>query len=152
MPLNHDPNVILGRTKSGTLKLEADNFGLRFVCQLNKDSAQHRDIYSAIRRGDISEMSFAFTVPEGGQRFEQRPNAVPLRRLSKVNLNDVSPVVYPAYKEGTSVFARHFFDSEARSALGAALGKPIVAPQSIDEAVDMLRLRWRVLRATEQEE
>jgi uncharacterized protein len=138
--LNHDASVVLGRTTSGTLKLEADSIGLRFECQLNRDSEQHRNVYAAIKRGDINECSFAFTVPAGGQELD-RSGDVPLRKLRKVNLLDVSAVTYPAYKEGTHVNARTYFDAEARSALGTVLGKPLRAPQNL---VDLDDVRKRV--------
>jgi len=129
--LNHDASIVLGRVGNSTLQLEADSIGLRFVCQLNRESEQHKNVYAAIKRGDISECSFAFTVPAGGQRFENRNGDVPLRTLSKVKLLDVSAVTYPAYTEGTSVVARTYFDAEARSALGTALGRPLKAPANL---------------------
>jgi HK97 family phage prohead protease len=128
--LNHDANVVLGRVGNGTLTLEADSIGLRFVCQLDQQNAQHKNIYASIKRGDISECSFAFTVPKDGQTFTTS-SGVPLRTLRKVNLLDVSAVTYPAYREGTSVAARTYFDAEARSALGTALGRPLKAPAAL---------------------
>src|SRR5260370_25458196 len=88
--LNHDANIVLGRTSNGTLTLEADNIGLRFTCQLDQTNQQHKNIYASIKRGDISECSFAFTVPKDGQTFTARGGDVPLRTLRKVNLLDTS--------------------------------------------------------------
>src|SRR5579859_139915 len=136
--LNHDASIVLGRVGNGTLQLEADSIGLRFVCQLDQQNQQHRNIYASIKRGDIDECSFAFTVPAGGQRFENRNGDVPLRTLSKVNLLDVSAVTYPAYKEGTSVAARTYFDAEARSALSAAIGRPLKNPVALVD-LDVVR-------------
>jgi HK97 family phage prohead protease len=111
---NHDPNQILGRTKSGTLKLEDTDKGLAFRCQLDKDSTMHRDLYSAIKRGDIDECSFAFACPEGGDSFdevkdERSGKRMVLRTLKDVDLFDVSAVTNPAYGDGaTNVSARSF--------------------------------------------
>jgi HK97 family phage prohead protease len=99
---NHAPDNILGRTKSGTLTLSEDARGLKFRCQLDKNSQAHRDLYSAVKRGDIDECSFAFTVPAGGQQWA--PGKDPetgedcaIRTISDVDLIDVSVVTYPAY-------------------------------------------------------
>src|SRR5258708_3581793 len=109
--LNHDSNVVLGRTKSGTLQLEDTRKGLRFRCQLDEDNSQHRDVYASVRRGDLSEMSFAFTVPQGGDAFDevtQDGKRFVRRTITEANLRDVSVVAYPAYdaKGATSVDAR----------------------------------------------
>ena len=109
---NHDASMILGRSDNGTLECEEDERGLRFRCQLNRDSQAHRDLYASIKRGDISECSFAFTmddedwqewddVIENGQRFVRRT-------IKRANLLDVSAVTYPAYADNnaTAVSAR----------------------------------------------
>jgi HK97 family phage prohead protease len=147
MLLNHDANIVLGRVGNGTLTLETDNIGLRFVCQLDPANQQHRNIYASIKRGDMDECSFAFNVPEGGQTFTAR-SGVPLRTLKKVKLMDCSVVTYPAYTEGTSVVARAYFDAEARSAVCAALGRPLKAPQNL---VDLDQVRKMVAQWTDQE-
>ena len=66
---NHDANHILGRTKSGTLKLDDDSRGLRFNVQLDEVNSFHWDLYSAVQRGDIDECSFAFNCPDGGDTW-----------------------------------------------------------------------------------
>ncbi len=107
---NHDPNNILGRTKSGTLQLSQDGKGLKFHCQLDKNSQYHRDLHASVKRGDIDECSFAFTVPAGGQSWTDGPDPetgkqTALRTLLDVDLIDVSVVTYPAYNK-TGVDAR----------------------------------------------
>jgi uncharacterized protein len=109
--LNHDANVVLGRTKSGTLELEDTSTGLRFRCELDEDNSQHRDVYASVKRGDLSECSFAFIVPQGGDDFDEVTQGGQrfLRRTIKdADLRDVSVVAYPAYnaKGATSVDAR----------------------------------------------
>ncbi len=107
---NHDPSKILGRTKSGTLVLIDDDLGLKFTCQLDRGNTDHVNIYAAIKRGDISECSFAFTVPENGDSWENSdgtdPKCMAIRTLRDVDLMDVSAVAYPAYAQGTAVGAR----------------------------------------------
>jgi len=107
---NHDPSRILGRTKSRTLVLIDDDLGLKFTCQLDRNNSDHVNIYSAVKRGDISECSFAFTVPENGDSWENSdgsdPACMAIRTLRDVNLMDISAVVFPAYAQGTAVGAR----------------------------------------------
>jgi HK97 family phage prohead protease len=105
--LNHDPNVVLGRTKSGTLSLRDTSEGLAFVCDLPETSAAS-DLHASVSRGDIDQCSFAFAVgrdewdeatDENGVRFARRTI------LSFSDLMDVSVVTYPAYAD-TSAAAR----------------------------------------------
>jgi len=116
--VNHDPSQILGRTKSGTLTLSDSPDGLRFLCRLNPESEAHRDVYAAVRRGDIDQCSFAFVARENGDRFENardsRGQSYALRTLTDVDLFDVSVVTYPAYPNGTRVQARSANYSPAR--------------------------------------
>jgi hypothetical protein len=108
--LNHDMNLVLGRRKNGTLQLTDGRAGLGFICQLNKDSVMHRDIYAAVQRGDLDGCSFAFQCPEDGcdwdDATDERGVRYVRRTLRSVNLLDVSIVSSPAYPEGTSVSAR----------------------------------------------
>ena len=111
---NHDPNHVLGRTKSGTLQLTDSATGLDFRCQLDKGNSYHRDVYAAVKRGDIDQCSFAFTVPDGGDEWQENGatddagKRCHLRTLRNVNLVDVSAVTYPAYNASgaTQVSAR----------------------------------------------
>lgn len=128
--LNHDPNMVLGRVENGTLKLEERADGLHFSNKLNPASQMHRDLHAAIKRGDISECSFAFTVPSGGDSWDEGNEdgkRFSRRTLRDVNLLDVSCVTYPAYAGATSVSARslaHYsIRSKAEDALDAAYTK-----------------------------
>jgi uncharacterized protein len=96
----HDPAIVLGRTKNGTLRLEEDAVGLRIDIDV-PDTQAGRDAVASIRRGDVDQMSFGFRVIEDA--WEQ---GAPVRRtLVKVELFDVSPVTFPAYPQ-TSVSVR----------------------------------------------
>lgn len=104
---NHDPRLILGRMKAQTLRVWEDERGLAFECDL-PDTQMARDLLVSIKRGDITQMSFAFSVAEGGDDWAYvGPNLI--RTVNRVEeVFDVSPVTYPAY-EGTVV------SNEARS-------------------------------------
>jgi uncharacterized protein len=97
---NHDPNVILGRNRAGTLRLTEDERGLGIEID-PPDTQAARDLMVSIARGDVSQMSFGFSVGPGGQTWEKNDQGV-LRTLTAVRLFDVSPVVFPAYPEPPS--------------------------------------------------
>jgi len=132
--MNHDPNFLLGRTKSGTLQLKDSRTGLGFRCQLDKNNSAHRDVYASVKRGDLSECSFAFIVPQGGDAFDeatQDGKRFLRRTVMEAALRDVSVVVDPAYNaEGaTSVDARTADAAidAANRARCAAIGREIEA-------------------------
>lgn len=100
---NHDPNLILGRTKSGTLRLTTNTVGLRFEDDVPETNTG-RDTLEEVRRGDISGCSFAFTVAEEDWKYLE--DDIPERTIIKIGqLFDVGPVTYPAYTD-TTVAAR----------------------------------------------
>lgn len=106
--IDHEGGLnVLGRTKNGTLLLTEDDNGLNVVIT-PPDTQAGRDTLTLVKRGDLSQMSFAFTVPPGGDTWEVKENGLPLRRLRAINLNggDVSVVTHPAYPE-TSIEARN---------------------------------------------
>jgi HK97 family phage prohead protease len=102
---NHDPNLLLGRTKSGTLTLSEDAQGLKYDVALpNTRAAQ--DVHEMIRRGDVDGSSFGFVIED--EEWDETPTKrgnLPLVTIRKVRLFDVSPVTFPAYPQ-TSVSAR----------------------------------------------
>ena len=100
--LNHD-GAPLARTTNGTLTLAVDDEGLMYEAILS-DTTQGRDLYKMIKRGDISQSSFAFTISEQSWSKDKS-----VRSIDKVGrLLDVSPVTYPAYAQA-SVMARSEF-------------------------------------------
>ncbi|MBB4267599.1 HK97 family phage prohead protease [Roseospira visakhapatnamensis] len=101
---NHDPNVILGRNRAGTLRLGEDAEGLAIEID-PPDTQAARDLMVSIARGDVSQMSFGFIVRPGGQSWEKDAEGRVLRTLTAVRLLDVSPVVFPAYPD-TAVAVR----------------------------------------------
>ena len=95
---NHDSNNILGRTAAGTLRVSVDGDGLRYEIH-PPDTQLGRDLAESMRRGDITQSSFAFVVADGGDSWEKR-SGLWRRTITKVSqLLDVSPVTYPAYPD-----------------------------------------------------
>lgn len=104
---NHNPDHVLGRTKSDTLRLSEDKTGLRYECDLNAETRVAADVLAMIERGDLDGCSFAFNVNKQSWREEKddRGHVTQYRDIEDVELFDVGPVTYPAY-EGTSVSTR----------------------------------------------
>lgn len=91
---NHDPNLVLGRTKSGTLRLSVDKRGLFSEIDLPESATALRE---AIKRGDVDQMSFGFTVQSDTWEVTNEETGRELRTINKIGrLFDVSPVTFPA--------------------------------------------------------
>jgi HK97 family phage prohead protease len=92
--VDHDYTRILGRTKAGTLKLNADATGLAVDISL-PDTSYARDMIESIARGDIAGMSFGFWVE--GEEWDNTDKANPIRTLTKIDLREVTVTSIPAY-------------------------------------------------------
>lgn len=107
---NHDPNNVLGRSNmgEGTMRLESDETGLKFTCEIAGDISLAQDVARMIERGDVSQCSCAFTIGEQTWTAadENDPESMDERTIVRVaGLYDVGPVTYPAYSD-TEVAAR----------------------------------------------
>ena len=100
--INHDPNFVLARTASGTLRLSEDATGLANDADMAPTSYA-RDLAISMERGDITQMSFAFRSE--AEDWTELPTGAWLRRVNQVQLFDVSIVTYPAY-QGTEAALR----------------------------------------------
>ena len=99
--INHDTDGIpLASTRSGTLVLTEDDHGLRMDANLDPSNPRAQEFASAVKRGDMTKMSFSFTL---GQDGDSRDGGV--RTLKNLNLFEVSGVTWPAYSS-TDLSAR----------------------------------------------
>lgn len=95
--VNHDPNLILGRTSKKTLKLHVDNAGLHANVVL-PDTSYARDLAINIQNGNITGGSFMFETLKDEWVLETiNDEEILVRTLKEVKLYDVSPVTFPAY-------------------------------------------------------
>lgn len=94
--LDHDSSKLLGRTSSGTLKLNVDETGLYFRCILPNTSVG-RDAMELVTRGDLNQCSFGFTVEKDKWA---KGNDIMMRSINKIgNLFEISLVSIPAYDD-----------------------------------------------------
>lgn len=92
---NHNWDNVLGRTKSGTLRLEEDEKGLKFEIELPNTSVG-RDLAESMSRGDINQCSFGFWITEENWDYNVEPA---LRTIKEVELYEISVVSIPAYDD-----------------------------------------------------
>ena len=91
---NHDQNMVLARTSSGTLKLNVTGNSMEYEFEA-PNTTLGNDLLEMVKRGDVYQSSFAFTVEaeDWQERSGMKPKRV-IRSIKKVY--DVSPVTYPA--------------------------------------------------------
>ena len=116
--IDHNPEKILGRTKSGTLRLSQNPKGLR--CEIDPPDTQYaRDLMASIKRRDIDQMSFSFrTIEDSWDETAIDGKLTIVRTLHDLELCDVSPVTYAAYPQ-TEVGVRRLKEYVAARGIGS---------------------------------
>jgi len=109
---NHDSNFPLGRLGAETLRLLVNSKGLKYEIDL-PDTQAGRDVAKSVERRDVPGSSFAFLTRK--ESFE-REGDLEVRSLLDVDLIDVGPVVFPAYKSTTAGLRAEGPLDEARAA------------------------------------
>lgn len=100
--INHE-GLPLARTKSSTLELREDDQGLLINADLDSNDPDVSRLVPKLRRGDVNQMSFAFSPMKQEWDINDEP---PIRTIKEAKLFDVSVVTFPAYDQ-TSVALRH---------------------------------------------
>lgn len=111
--VDHDTGRVIGRTKSGTLRLSQDAKGLAVEIDV-PNTTDGNDLWALVERGDISGMSIGFMVTKHEWDDTVDP---PKRTIKEIDLFEVSAVAFPAYDD-TSIGKRSL--DEHRAALAAA--------------------------------
>lgn len=120
---NHDLNKVpLARTPR-TMRLEVTPAGMSVTATL-PDTEEARSVHTAVSRGDLTGMSFAFKVPAGGDRYDPATRTREIMKIEKVL--ECSIVPFPAYPQ-TSV--------EARAAIQEADGQRAAARIKINQII-----------------
>jgi uncharacterized protein len=134
--INHDPNLILGRTENGTLELSTDERGLKYRVKLGNQQYA-KDFYESVKRGDISQSSFAFTIKDQSWNEERT-----VRSVDKVRqLLDVSPVTYPAYAAATVQARDQQLETEEANAVAEADTDTTTNEQQIQELMNLNEMK-----------
>lgn len=117
--VNHDDKRIpLARSrrnnKNSTMQLSVDDKGLNVKVKLDtENNSEARALYSAVKRGDISGMSFMFSIED--EEWEELESERPLRRIKKIGtVVEVSAVTFPVYAD-TTINTRAKLDSSAQA-------------------------------------
>lgn len=99
--LNHDANFVMARTASGTLELREDAIGLHVWARV-APLQWVADLRTSMQRGDIDQMSFAFTIRDGGDDWAIAEDGTVVRTIRAggvEELFDTSVVTFPAYPQ-----------------------------------------------------
>lgn len=132
--VDHDTGKVIGRTKSGTLRLTEDTKGLRVEIDV-PDTSVGNDLWVLVERGDISGMSFGFSVTRQAWDETVEP---PRRTIQAVSLVEVSAVAFPAYDDTTIgkrslEAAKAEAETERRKRNGAASARRVAARRAAQD-------------------
>ena len=108
--VNHNTSMIpLARSRrnngNSTMQLSVDFEGMTIATKLDVDNnSDARSLYSAVERGDITGMSFMFSIED--EEWEDLQSDYPLRKIKKIgSVVEVSAVTWPAYEQ-TEIYSR----------------------------------------------
>ena len=148
--VNHNDRMIpVARSRrnngNSTMVLLPDANGMAFDASLDiTRNATAAELYSAVERGDIDGMSFAFYVSRENERWEGLETDYPTRYINKFNvIREISAVTFPAYNT-TDINARSKDALEsARAALESERQRK--ASSAVDTAdINLARLRAKI--------
>ena len=104
---NHDQNMVLARTSSGTLKLNVTGNSMEYEFEA-PNTTLGNDLLEMVKRGDVYQSSFAFTVEK--EDWQERSGMKPKRVIRSIKkVYDVSPVTYPANPD--TMVAKRSYDA-----------------------------------------
>lgn len=136
--INHNTDMIpLARSRNNnensTMQLEVDKDGMGIRVNLDtENNTEARNLYSAIKRGDITGMSFMFTIDK--EEWEGLESDHPTRHIKAIGqVFEVSAVTFPAY-ESTEISARN---KEALESAKATLESVQRSLESDKEALEL---------------
>lgn len=145
--VNHDISKIpLARSRrnnaNSTMQMTVDDEGMSIRVNLDtENNAEARSLYSAVERGDITGMSFMFSI--NAEEWDNLESDHPTRRIKEIgSVVEVSAVTFPAY-DATEINARskEALDN-ARSALESARRQ---TAKSLDSELELLKAKTKIL-------
>ena len=145
--VNHNTDMIpLARSRNNnensTMQMTVGDEGMTIRVDLDtENNAEAKALYSAVSRGDISGMSFMFTVD--GDSWEDMESDHPTRVIRKIDrVFEVSAVTFPAYAQ-TSIQARGL--SETLESAKDSLESAKAASRAIERQKQKIRILTEVL-------
>lgn len=100
---NHDWNIVLARTTNGTLTLQETDNGLSYRAEVNQNDPEAMSVYEKVKRGDVPQASFAFTVRSEEWINPADNKELPLRSVTEIDeLYDVGPCTFGAYPQASA--------------------------------------------------
>lgn len=145
--VNHNTDMIpLARSRNNnensTMQMTVGEDGMTIRVDLDtENNADARSLYSAVSRGDISGMSFMFTVD--GDSWDDMESDHPTRRIRNISrVFEVSAVTFPAYAQ-TSIQARGL--SETLESAKESLESARAASRAIERQKQKIRILTEVL-------
>jgi len=143
--VNHDISMIpLARSRNNnensTMQLVRDDDGLRIRVVLDiENNTDARNLYSAIKRGDISGMSFMFSVNES--RLEDENSEYPTRHIDSIEeVLEVSAVTFPAYDK-TEINARAKTELDSLRVLDSTTRRSTLDSGGVDHRLQLWKLK-----------
>lgn len=125
----HKTDQILGNTRSGTLKLINSQEELRFENEPPNNSVGN-DAWENVRRGDVDGVSFGFSVPDGGDKWEKvahNGEQILKRTVMKAALPEISLTPFAAYPaNGVSIRSLDAFKAEEKRAADEYLKRKLL--------------------------
>jgi HK97 family phage prohead protease len=139
--LNHDTRYVYARSRNNndnsTMRIGVDEEGLYFEARLDLKSARANDLYVAVQRGDMNQMSFMFVV--SSDEWEDIDSDSPLRIIREIRtVYEISVVTFPAY-DTTSVQAASE-DSGALDNVRASLENVKAEARAIERRKQVIRI------------
>lgn len=144
--VNHDVNKIpLARSKKdseSTMRMKIDDKGLYIEADLDvENNNEAKNLYSAIKRNDITGMSFMFSIDD--EEWEDLESDLPLRRVKKIaRIMEVSAVCFPAYQQ-TEIDARE--KDDLKNAREKVINKKEEKRNNSNEALELEKLKIKFL-------
>ncbi|WP_301420244.1 HK97 family phage prohead protease [Mammaliicoccus lentus] len=109
--VSHDMNRIPLAKSPKTMDIWTDDVGMHFRAKL-PDTEEARSVYTAVKRGDLTGMSFGFTCSKDGSLYDVNTRTRTINKIDKVL--EFSIVNFPAYAEASVEARNQIQDAELR--------------------------------------
>lgn len=150
--VNHDTGKIpLARSRrnngNSTMQFSVDREGMRidWVKLDVENNEQARALASAVKRGDITGMSFMFILDEDGYEWQNLETDHPTRVIKRISsVIEVSAVTFPAY-ESTSIEVNQRNKQALESARASLDSARMRGDKPLDSELELLKAKTMIL-------